>query len=251
MVSDKVINTKNTMVKKRSTAPTNVKEVCFPYSRIEKLLEEHPVGVSPWRIFKIMAEFVNGFDFLSRYDLAASFFGTSRCCFGDVVYQEATELARRLSKDGFAIITGGGPGIMEAANKGAKEANGKSVGLNIQLPAEQEMNEYVGESEKFEYFFVRKVMLAFASEVYIFFPGGFGTLDELFEMITLVQTKKINPTPIVLVNKEYWDPLLTWIQKSLYEKNRAIDKKDMAIYHLVDDAEEAYRLIKKLVKKKA
>jgi len=238
------------MAKKRSITKKKAKEICLPYSRIEELLEEHPVGVSPWRIFKIMSEFVDGFDFLSRYDQAVSFFGTSRCCFGDGVYQEATELAQWLSKDGFAIITGGGPGIMEAANKGAKEVGGTSVGLTIQLPSKQKMNEYVEESENFEYFFVRKVMLAFASEVYIFFPGGFGTLDELFEMITLVQTKKINSIPIILVNREYWEPLMKWIQEKMYEKNRAIDKKDMDIYHLVDDAEEAYRLIKKLVKKK-
>jgi hypothetical protein len=218
--------------------------------RVERLMmKEHTHEVSPWRIFKIMAEFVAGYEFLKRYKKAVTFFGTARCTFHDDLYKDATKLARMLSKEGFAIMTGGGPGIMEAANKGAHEAEGISVGVNIKLPFEQRTNQYVKESEAFKYFFVRKTMLAYASQVYIFYPGGFGTLDELFEMLTLVQTRKIDPTPIILVNKEFWAPLLKWMEEYMYEKNKAIDKEDVDIYHLVDSGEEAFKYIKKLYQK--
>lgn len=220
--------------------------------RIEQLLEVHAKEISTWRIFKIMAEFVTGFDFLRKYKKAASIFGAARCEFKSGVYREAEKLARLLARDGFAIITGGGPGVMEAANKGAHEAGGKSVGINIKGVMDFERrNPYVQEAEAFKYFFTRKVMLEIASQVYIFFPGGFGTLDELFEMITLVQTKKISPIPIILVDKEYWTPLLQWIDQTLLRKNKAISPEDTRIYHLVDSADEAHRLIKKLVKKRA
>ena len=139
---------------------------------------------------------------------------------------------------------------MEAANRGACEAGGKSAGINIQLPAEQLTNPFVKESIAVNYFFVRKLMLSFASEVYIFFPGGFGTLDEFFELITLIQTKKSKLIPIILVNREYWSPLLEWINNNVYEKNHAINADDMEIYHLVDTADEAFQLIQKLVNKK-
>ena len=138
---------------------------------------------------------------------------------------------------------------MEAANKGANEAGGQSAGINIQFDHTQNVNPYVKESISFHYFFARKVMLAFASEVYIFFAGGFGTLDEFFELITLIQTRKIDPIPIILVGKDYWAPLLKWIEKDVYEKRSNIDKEDMKIYRLVKDANEAARVIKKLVKK--
>jgi hypothetical protein len=222
-------------------------QICLPASRIEQLLKIHADEVSPWRIFKIMAEFVAGFEFLQKYDKAATFFGTARCSFEHEIYQEATKLAHALAKDNFAIITGGGPGVMEAANKGAVEAGGKSVGLNIRLPHEQRINKYVRDSEAFYYFFTRKVMLAFASEVYIFFPGGFGTLDEFSELVTLVQTEKVKPIPIILVGKTFWEPLLSWIKEYMWQRHQAIEEKDMKIYHLVDNADEAYELIKKLV----
>ena len=135
---------------------------------------------------------------------------------------------------------------MEAANRGAHNAGGKSVGINIQLPVEQKTNPYVKESIAVHYFFIRKLMLSFASEVYIFFPGGFGTLDEFFELITLIQTKKSKPIPIILINREYWSPLLGWIENQVYKKNNAIDREDMNIYHLVNTADEAFQLIQNL-----
>ncbi len=215
-------------------------------AQVLQLLQNREEQISPWRVFKIMTEFVSGFEFLKGYNRAVSIYGSARFGFDHSIYQEATKLSYRLAKAGYAVITGGGPGVMEAANKGAYEAGGKSVGINIKLPKEQRINQYVKESEAFEYFFVRRVMLAFASQVYIFFPGGFGTLDELMEMVTLVQTKKIRPIPIILINKEFWSPFLSWIRYDICDKNKAIDRRDLDIFHLVDTADEAYRLIKKL-----
>ena len=222
-------------------------KICFTGPRIEEVLKSVPEGIERERMNKIVEEFQRGFHFLRNFGLAASFFGSSRAKTGDEAYKEATQLASLLAKDGFAIITGGGPGIMEAANKGALEGGGRSAGINIQLPDEQQTNRYVKESVAFYYFFIRKVMLAFASDVYIFFPGGFGTLDEMFELVTLVQTRKIKPIPIILVGKAYWSPLLVWIENELYGKRGAIGKQDMAIYHLVDDAKEAFELISQMV----
>ncbi len=216
----------------------------------KKIYDRKAREVSPWMIFQIMGEFVKGFDFLKRYHKAVSFFGSARVGLDHGAYQEATKLAYMLSKAGFAIISGGGPGIMEAANKGAFDAGGHSVAINIKLPMEQRTNKYVKESESFSFFFTRKVMLEFASKVYIFFPGGFGTLDELFEMVTLIQTKKVKPIPIIIVGKKFWTPLLTWIDETLYKQNKAIDAQDMNLYHLVDSAEEAYKYIKTISKDK-
>ena len=199
--------------------------------------------IESWRIFKIMSEFVEGFDVIRRYTLAATFFGSARTAPGEPVYEHATELAGRLAKKGFAIVTGGSAGIMQAANEGAFDAGGASVGLNIHLPNEQGYNKYLTDRFIFDHFFVRKVMLTYASEVYIYFPGGFGTLDEFFEIVTLVQTKKIRKVPIILFDSAYWQPLLTVIETTLYQQFANIDKEDMQLYMLVDTVDEAYEYI--------
>ncbi len=202
-----------------------------------------PKQLESWRIFKIMSEFVEGFELLSKYGLAASFFGSARAGFGEETAKAATELAGRLAKRGFAIITGGSSGIMEAANKGAFEAGGASVGLNIRLSDNQALNGYLTDSMVFDHFFVRKTMLAFASEVYIFFPGGYGTMDEFFEIITLVQTKKIQPIPIVLFGRDYWTPLLKEFEEQFFKRYKAIDEGDLKLYMLVDTVDEAFDYI--------
>lgn len=227
------------------------REICIHASQIEHIFKKGSTReVSSWTIMKIMGEFTQGFDFLKRFKKSVSIMGSARVGLDHQIYQEATELGHKLAKAGFAVITGGGPGIMEAANKGAFEAGGRSAGLNIRLATEQRVNQYVTESESFTFFFTRKVMLETGASVYIFFPGGFGTLDEFYEMITLIQTHKIKPLPVILVNKEFWAPLLDWMKKMMFEKNKAISKEDMNIYHLVDSADEAYDLIKELSKDK-
>jgi uncharacterized protein (TIGR00730 family) len=218
-----------------------------PFADHELLQQgDEDVSLTSWRIFRIMAEFVAGFDFLRKYRLAATIFGSARSLPDDKWYKESEKLGYLLSKDGFAIITGGGGGIMGAANKGAYEAGGDSVGLNIKLPHEQRLNSYVTDSETFSFFFTRKVMLSFASEIYIYFPGGFGTLDELFEIVTLVQTGKVVKVPIILVGKDYWSPLFNWIKKSLLEEHQTIGQSDIDLFHIVDSAHEAHELIRKL-----
>jgi uncharacterized protein (TIGR00730 family) len=207
-----------------------------------------PNRLESWRIFKIMAEFTDGFDLLGKYGLAASFFGTARMTFEDRYYAEATELAAQLAKAGFAVITGGAAGIMEAANKGAFDAGGASIGLNIRLERAQGDNKYLTDMFTFDHFFVRKVMLTFASEVYIYFPGGFGTLDEFFEIVTLIQTNKIKKVPVVIYGKEYWAPLIEFFKQHLLNDHKAIDPADLDIFHLVDSVDEAFDYITKNVK---
>lgn len=207
------------------------------------LLVCRPNKIESWRIFKIMSEFVEGFDVIRRYGLAVSFFGSARASFEDDVYKNATALAGRLAKKGFAVVTGGSSGIMQAANKGAFEAGGDSVGLNINLPLAQSYNPYLTNKFGFDHFFVRKVMLTYASEVYVYFPGGFGTLDEFFEIVTLVQTKKIRRVPIILFGKNYWSPLIAFIEETLYREHKAINQEDMKLYTLVDSVDEAYDYI--------
>jgi uncharacterized protein (TIGR00730 family) len=206
-----------------------------------------PADLESWRVFKIMSEFVEGFELLKKYGLAATFFGTARNTFEPHFYEEASALAGKLATTGFAIITGGGSGIMGAANKGAFEAGGASIGLNIRLSKSQGLNQYVTDSITFEHFFVRKVMLTFASEVYIYFPGGFGTLDEFFEIITLVQTNKIRKVPIILYGKEYWLPLIAFFKTKMYGEHHAIDEADMDLYFVADSVDEAYEYIIKNV----
>lgn len=203
--------------------------------------------IQKWRIDRMTQELREGFDFLRNYRLAATFFGSARCAVGEEDYTAAVELASRLSKSGFAIITGGAGGVMEAANRGAKEAGGASVGLNINLPYEQGTNEFVSESKNFNYFFTRKVMLTFASELYIYFPGGYGTLDEFFEILTLVQTKKIKKIPILLYGRAYWEPLIAFIEGKL-AKDGFIDPEDIQLFTLVDSVDEAHRAALDLVR---
>lgn len=198
-----------------------------------------------WRIFRIMAEFIDGFQFLADLKKEVSFFGSARFTENNPHYQDALKLARMLGKAGFTIVTGGGPGIMEAANRGAREAGAESVGLNIQLPKEQRINKYVKHGIGFHYFFTRKTMLSASAQAYVFFPGGFGTLDEVFELITLIQTKKMERIPIVLIGKDFWKPLLRWVEEQVYKRHHAIEKEDMRIYTLVDSVEEAYKIVLK------
>jgi uncharacterized protein (TIGR00730 family) len=205
-------------------------------------------AIQSWRVFRIMSEFVQGFELLREYGLAATFWGSARMEPEDDYYKEAEELASKLAKKGFAVISGGGPGIMEASNVGAYKVGGQSVGLNIELPFEQKPNPYVTKSLNFNFFFSRKVMLTFASEVYIYFPGGFGTLDEFFEIITLIQTKKIEPIPVVLYGSEYWDPLVKFFEEDLAERFETISPEDTKLYHVVDSVDEAYKYICKAVK---
>ena len=240
------------MDRTREGAADNKQKKGSQYCRVmSDLLKEDDDAVQSWRVFKIVSEFVAGFELLRQYGLAATFFGTARCNAGDDVYTDAEALAAKLSEAGFAIITGGGPGVMEAANSGAFKAGGHSVGLNIRLPLEQRINPFTSDSQDFDFFFARKVMLTFASEVYVYFPGGFGTLDEFFEFATLIQTKKIEPVPVILYDKEYWGPLLSWIEESLYKKHGTISKEDMDLYQVVDSVEEAYEVIMKKVDRAA
>ena len=193
-----------------------------------------------WQIFKIMSEFVNAFEKLAKIGPCVSIFGSARTKNNNQYYNLAEEIAIMLTKKGYGVITGGGNGIMEAGNKGAKKGKGKSVGLNIELPFEQKANKYI-DSDKlinFDYFFCRKVMFVKYAQGFIVMPGGFGTLDELFEALTLIQTKKIGKFPIVLVGKKYWKGLIDWIKDvMLREKN--IDKEDLNLFFLVDSAKEA------------
>lgn len=221
--------------------------VCLPPSVIAKLMNLPPEKISGMRLPLIMEEFANGFEFLKKYGKAVTFFGSAKVKEGDVYYEEARSLAFDLSKEGFVVITGGGPGIMEAANRGAGEAGGQSAGINIQLEKVQNVNSYVKDSISFHHFFARKVMLSFASEAYVFFPGGFGTLDEFFELTVLVQTRKIDAIPIILVGKEYWKPLLSWMKKSLHGARGYVDADDLLIYQVAKDTKEALHLITTLV----
>jgi uncharacterized protein (TIGR00730 family) len=198
-----------------------------------------------WRVFRIMAELVEGFHLLTQVEQEVSVFGSSRAHPNSHWYREAYELGKQLGLHGFTVITGGGPGIMEAANKGAYDVGGVSVGLNIELPREQRLNPYTTHSRGFHYFFTRKLMLAAAAKAYVFFPGGFGTCDELFELLTLIQTGKSSPMPIILVGKEYWAPLMQWIEVQMYGTQDAIDPEDLRIPIVVDSAKEAFTFVSK------
>lgn len=194
-----------------------------------------------WNIFKVMSEFVDGYDTLARIGPCVSIFGSARTNSDNKYYKLAEEIAKKLSQAGYGVITGGGPGIMEAANKGAKEAGGKSVGLNINLPFEQYPNDYIDYDKliNFKFFFVRKVMFMKYAQGFIVLPGGFGTLDELFEALTLVQTMKVGRFPIVLVGKDYWGGLVEWLKMVMLKQENNIHAEDLLLFKVVDTADEA------------
>lgn len=197
----------------------------------------------PWRIFRIMAEFVEGFEELADIGPAVTIFGSARTKTGDKYYKLAEETAFLLAKDGYSIITGAGPGIMEAANKGAKSGGFSSIGLNIQVPVAQKPNRFVTKLLEFRYFFCRKVMFLKYAKASVIFPGGFGTMDEFFEIITLIQTQRIDSFPVVLVGSEYWKGLGDWIKKSMLNTNR-ISEEDLSIFSIVDSPSEVIKVIK-------
>ena len=194
----------------------------------------------------IFWEFMVGFRFIANFAKAASFFGSARETLPAKYYNDAEELAARLSVKGFAIITGGSGGIMRAANRGACRVDGESVGVNISLPHEQSHNKFLKHSRTFKYFFSRKMILSCASEIYIFFPGGYGTLDEFFEMITMIQTKVTKPVPIVLYGKEYWKPIISFIQEKLFETYMTISEENMRLFKVMDSVDEAEHYIESL-----
>ncbi|GAB3166445.1 LOG family protein [Telluribacter humicola] len=198
-----------------------------------------------WVVFKVMAEFVEGFDKLARIGPCVSIFGSARTKADNPYYTITEEIAAKLVRHGYGVITGGGPGIMEAGNKGAYEQGGKSVGLNIKLPFEQHSNIYIDPDKNinFDFFFVRKVMFVKYSQGFIVLPGGFGTLDELFEALTLIQTKKIGRFPIVMVGRSYWSGLIDWIKETMMEGERNISPEDLKLFSLVDTPDEAVRVI--------
>ncbi len=198
-----------------------------------------------WRLFKIMSEFVNGFERMQEIGPCVSIFGSARTKPENKYYQLAEEIAFKLTQEGYGVITGGGPGIMEAANKGAKRGGGNSVGLNINLPFEQKPNDYIDRDKSidFNYFFVRKTVFLKYSQGFIGMPGGFGTIDELFESLTLVQTNKIAEFPVVLVGKEYWQGLLDWIKNTMLMQEHNINESDLDLFKIVDTADEAVKHI--------
>jgi uncharacterized protein (TIGR00730 family) len=202
-----------------------------------------------WRVFRIMAELVEGFEALNKIGPAVTIFGSARVEPGSPNYNKCLKVSERLAKEGFAIISGGGPGIMEAANKGAQNAGGTSVGLNIELPSEQSPNPYRDVKLEFRYFFVRKLMFVKYAVAYVIFPGGLGTMDELFEALTLIQTKKIRSFPVVLVGKEYWTGLIDWLRNTMLESG-AISPEDIDLMHIVDEPEEVCAIISRRYKER-
>lgn len=199
-----------------------------------------------WRIFRIMAEFVDAIETLSKIRNAVSIFGSARVKPEDAYYKKTEELARLLVQGGFAVITGGGPGIMEAANKGATEAVGQSVGMNIRLPFEQKPNPYANLQIDYKYFFIRKVMFVKYALAYIILPGGYGTMDELFEALTLIQTKRIRSFPLILMGSEYWQGLLNWLKEKMLAEGKILSA-DLELIQIFDEPQDVYKHIKKYV----
>lgn len=207
------------------------------------LSREAALSRETWRLFRILSEFVDGFEVMSEVGPAVTVFGSARTKPDAPVYQQAVECGKLIVKNDLAVITGGGPGIMEAANKGAFEGGGKSVGLNINLPMEQDPNRYQTHQLDFRYFFIRKVMFVKYACGFICFPGGFGTMDEFFEAITLVQTNKIEPFPVVLVGHDFWDGMVDWMRNTMLEKYETISPEDLDLFHVTDSVEDAVAYI--------
>jgi uncharacterized protein (TIGR00730 family) len=217
-----------------------------PMHPMERSIPLKKMSDITWRIFRIMSEFVEGFQFLSQFHKEVTIFGSARLKPDSKWCKEAEKLGKLLAQNGYTVITGGGPGIMEAANKGAFEKNpNKSIGINIQLPTEQRTNPYVANSKGFYYFFTRKVMLAASAQSYIFFPGGYGTADEFLELLMLIQTKKIQKISMILVGKEFWAPLVAWFKNTMVDKYKTISSEDLKLFNIVDKAEDALKIIKK------
>jgi uncharacterized protein (TIGR00730 family) len=212
----------------------------------EKLLERRPsadfLETDPWRALRILSEFVEGFDAMARVGPAITVFGSARTRPDDEIYDVARTIGRRLAEAGFAVITGGGPGAMEGANRGCQEGGGLSVGCNIELPHEQGMNPYVDLGVDFRYFFARKVMFVKYADGFVILPGGFGTLDELFEALTLIQTGKVSHFPVVLYGRSYWGGLIDWLRGTLVASG-AVAGADLDLFHVTDDADEVVSLI--------
>ena len=213
-----------------------------------KIVPDLEMMEDPWRIFRIMAEFVDGFEELKDIGPAVSIFGSARIKPNHKYYKDAEKTAALLVKAGYAVITGGGPSIMEAGNKGAHEAKGKSIGLNIDLPFEQKANPYINHLINFHYFFCRKVCFVKYAKAFVIFPGGYGTLDELSESLTLIQTKRMDPFPVILYGSEYWDGLLDWISGKMLHEN-CIDAADVELMQVVDKPEDVIKIIKKFYSK--
>lgn len=220
--------------------------ICSPGNKCVPLKDEVFTDNLNWRIFRIMAEFIEGFEFLSKLKSEVTIFGSARALPGNPYYKIAKELGYMLGKNGYTVVTGGGPGIMEAGNWGAFEAGGSSIGLDIELPMEQRRNQFVKKGMGFHYFFTRKVMLSASAQAYVIMPGGFGTLDEMTEMITLIQTGKIpSSVPVILVGKKFWQPFMDWIVQTVIDEQRFVDKDELHFVHIVDSAQEAFDIIHK------
>jgi uncharacterized protein (TIGR00730 family) len=209
------------------------------------LTNNQDLGQETWRLFRIMSEFVDGFEAMHELEAAVTVFGSARTPPTDPYYQKAVDCGRLLAQNRFAVITGGGPGIMEAANKGCFEAQGRSIGLNISLPVEQKPNPFQNLELTFRYFFVRKVMFVKYASGFVIFPGGYGTMDELFESLTLIQTLKIAPFPIVCIGHEYWDGLVDWMRSAMLEKFHYIEADDLNLFQITDDVAEAVQIIRR------
>jgi uncharacterized protein (TIGR00730 family) len=209
------------------------------------LIDEFKLTES-WRLFRILGEFVEGVETLHDLGPAVTIFGSARIAPTDPIYQKAEKIAELFVKAGFAVITGGGGGVMEAANKGAAKVGGSSVGLNIKLPFEQVPNPYATTKLEFKYFFIRKVMFIKYAAAYVALPGGFGTLDEVFEVMTLIQTKRVKPFPVILVGSDYWSGLIEWVKAHL-EQSKMISSTDMGIVQIIDDPEQVVAAVKRIV----